>query len=405
MLDWMRRRRILLGITGGISAYKAYDILHALVKSDCEVETVVTADGEAFVSPMVLATLSGRQTWTQKFFLSDEKGWQIPHINLSKWAELILVAPCTADTLARFAAGSAREILDAAVLAAQCPLLLFPAMNVHMFANPATQRNMDILKSRGFMVHDPEEGLLACGDIGKGRLPALDVILEEVWRILSPQRDLLGKRVLVTAGPTHEFLDPVRFISNPSSGRMGLAAARAAWYRGADVCLIMGPSALPVHHGFRTIPVVSADDMYHAVMENLDWADIIIKAAAGGDYRTASPQSSKIKRENKAHLSLDLVSNVDIVAEVGKIKRPEQFLLGFAAETEHFSENAKGKMEHKRLDAIVVNDVSSKENGFASESNAVRLILKDGRAWDFSGSKLSVADHILDQLPVVAKEI
>jgi phosphopantothenoylcysteine decarboxylase/phosphopantothenate--cysteine ligase len=389
---------VLLCVTGGIAAYKIPELVSRLKKLSCEVEVVMTKAAETLVSPLTLSTLAGRRVWLQDDFLAPSRGFEIPHIRLADWAEAVVVAPCSANTAFGAAQGRAGSIVEAALLATLAPVVLFPAMNVHMFEHPATQRNLRVLAERGVRVVDPEFGSLACGYEGKGRLPETDLILEEIFFALSPRRNLAGRHVLVTAGPTQEYLDPVRFISNPSSGKMGLAMARTAWYRGAEVRVILGPVPSAGNtHGLEVHNVVSALEMRDAVMQNLDWADYIVKAAAVGDYRARDRSGHKIKREKRAALSLDLVLNPDIAAEAGTVKRADQFLIGFAAETDAILENARAKMDRKGLDLILANDVSAPGSGFRSDSNTVRMISREDEM-TISGSKEEVADVVWGKL-------
>lgn len=398
MIGWKRARRILLCVTGGIAAYKIPDLVSRLRKSECEVEILMTRAAERLVSPLVLSTLSGRRVWLQEDFLSRERGHEIPHIRLTDWAEVIIVAPCTANTASDLAHGKGESLVAAALLAAKAPVLLFPAMNVHMFEHPATRHNLSVLAERGVRIVDPEFGSLACGYEGKGRLPETGLILEEVFRALSPARNLNAVRLLVTAGPTREYLDPVRYISNPSTGKMGLAMARTAWYRGAEVRVILGPVEAPgVLHGLDIRHVVSAEEMYGAVLENLDWATCVVKAAAVGDYRAKDRAGHKVKREGRETLSIELVQNPDIAAEVGRRKRPDQILIGFAAETDDLLKNARAKMERKGLDLILANDVSASGCGFGTDTNTVRVLSRDAETI-FSGSKEEVADSVWELL-------
>jgi phosphopantothenoylcysteine decarboxylase/phosphopantothenate--cysteine ligase len=398
LLGWKRSRKILLCVTGGIAAYKIPELVSRLKKLTCEVEVVMTKTAETLVSPLTLSTLSGRRTWLQDDFFSPQRGFEIPHIRLADWADVVVVAPCSANTAFGIAHGRTSSIVEAALLATCAPVALFPAMNVHMFENPATQQNLRTLAERGVRVIDPEFGSLACGYEGKGRLPETDLILEEIFFALSPKRDLAGRHVLVTAGPTQEFLDPVRFISNPSSGKMGLAMARTAWYRGAEVRVILGPVPSTGNtHGMELHRVVSALEMRDAVMRHLDWADYIVKAAAVGDYRARDRAVLKIKREKQTDLSLELTRNPDIAAEAGAAKRAGQFLIGFAAETDAVVENARAKMERKGLDIILANDVSAPGIGFGSDSNTVRMISRENEI-TISGSKEEVADTVWENL-------
>ncbi|HPP37534.1 MAG TPA: bifunctional phosphopantothenoylcysteine decarboxylase/phosphopantothenate--cysteine ligase CoaBC [Thermosynergistes sp.] len=391
---WKSNRRVLFGISGGISAYKAPQIVRALRSYNCEVEIILTEAAEKFVAPLVLSTLAERKVWRQSDFLNPEEGWKIPHIKLADWAEVAVVAPATANVLRRAALGEAETLLGAALLATRAPVLIFPAMNVHMWEHEATQEHVGRLRELGYFVFEPEEGELACGYEGKGRLPSVDVILEEIWRSLCPKKDLKGKHVLVTAGPTWEFIDPVRFLSNPSSGKMGYAMARTAWYRGAEVVLVSGPVGLPQPHWAHLVSATSAEEMGRAVMEHLSWADVIVKAAAVSDFRAEERKSQKIKRQGRDKLDLQLVQNPDIAAAVGLNKRQDQLLIGFAAESEDLLENARSKMARKSLDMIVVNDITAPGAGFASDTNVVKVLDPKGVIAELKGSKEAVADAI-----------
>ncbi|MGI6252020.1 MAG: bifunctional phosphopantothenoylcysteine decarboxylase/phosphopantothenate--cysteine ligase CoaBC [Aminivibrio sp.] len=394
MTWWKNKRKIVLGITGGISAYKSPEILRGLIKARCEVEVVLTAAGERFVSPMVLSTLAGKRVWRQEDFLSDEMGWRIPHISLADWADAVVVAPCTAETLSNLARGTGRELLCSLVLAAQSPVIVFPAMNVHMLAHPATEENCEILKKRGVTVAEPETGSLACGYEGKGRLPGVGVIMEELWKALCPSKSLEGKNVLVTAGPTWEYLDPVRFISNPSTGKMGYAMARTAWYRGARITFVHGPAEFSNLEGFSVRPVVSALEMKKEVMAVSGEMDVIVKAAAVGDFRAAALSGRKIKREKLDTMTIELEQNDDIAAALGKNKRPGQILVGFAAESHDLTENAAAKLKNKNLDFIVANDITAADAGFGADTNVVTLLDREGGAGEISGDKEEVADSL-----------
>lgn len=399
MIPWRGKHRVVFGITGGIAAYKGPEIVRAMIKNGLDVEVVLSRNAESFVSPMVLSTLSGHRTHQEQDFLSDEKGWEIPHISLAEWAEAVVIAPCTATMLQRAATGSGENILGALLLATRAPVVLFPAMNVNMWEHPATLDNARKARELGYRIVEPDSGFLACGYEGKGRLPEPAVIIEETLRTLSPKKDLVGKKVMVTAGPTWEFLDPVRFISNPSSGKMGFALARSAWLRGADVTVVCGPVTTPPPYGVRLHHVTSAQEMLEASLEHARESDLIFKAAAVGDYRPETTESGKIKRKGRDILDLRLVQNPDIAAELGKRKRPGQILVGFAAETEDVLQNARGKMARKGLDFIVANDLTAEGAGFQSDSNRVSLLSRgEERDRTFSGSKDEVAYWILDAI-------
>ena len=391
MTSWKKGRKILVCITGGIAAYKIPSLIRLIKKSECEVEIILTKSAKNFVAPMTLETLSGRKVWTD-----DDFDGRIPHIKLSSWADVIAVAPCTANTLAKIAHGLADNLLTSTIIASDRPALIFPAMNEKMFDNKAAQSNIATLKARGFRVVQPSSGFLACGDSGKGRMPEPGEILHEILRALCVQ-DMAGKKVLVTAGPTHEYIDPVRYISNPSTGKMGSAMARSAWYRGADVRIIVGPVQVD-SWGMEPIHVTSASEMMSAVISNLPWADYIVKAAAVGDYRAKEISGLKIKREGKESLTLELVSNPDIAAQAGKLKRDSQVLIGFAAETDRISENAKSKLLRKNLDFILANDVTEKDSGFASDTNTLRLISSSGSEEIFSGLKEEISFDVWSRI-------
>ena len=402
---WARSKKILLGISGGIAAYKTPELVRAFVKSGCEVEIILTESACCLVSPLALSTLSKRRAWRDRDFVSDENGWKIPHISLSDWADALVVAPCTANVLRMAASGDSRTLLGAAILACQKPMLFFPAMNDRMWANRATKENARILEERGAIVVDPDSGDLACGYEGRGRLPSAEAILDETWAALCPARDLSGKKVLITAGPTHEYIDPARFISNPSTGRMGYALAMEGRYRGAAVTLVSGPSSERAPSGVKLIKTTSALEMLEACLKELPGSDIIIKAAAVGDYRPLEYSSRKIKR-GLGGMTLELTQNPDIALELSRKKTPDQILAGFAAETEDVEANAIKKISAKGLDLIVANDVSLSGAGFASPTNSVRVYFakKHGIAPSpvISGTKLDVAAGIFDQIALLA---
>ncbi|GHV28105.1 phosphopantothenoylcysteine decarboxylase [Synergistales bacterium] len=400
--SWARGKKILLGISGGIAAYKTAALTRAFVKSGCEVEIIMTDAGAKFVSPLALSTLTKRRVWRDADFLSDEYGFMIPHISLTQWADVMVIAPCTGNALRIAATGDASTLLGAALLACGRPKVFFPAMNERMLDNPAAQENIKIIRSRGGIVIDPGVGFLACADEGKGRLLSADEILDETWRAISPIRDLSGKKILITAGATHEYLDPVRFISNPSSGKMGYALAEEALRRGASVSLVSGPSEERVPSGAKLIGVRSALEMLDACLAELNGADAIIKAAAVGDYRAKEIASRKIKREFADSLTIELVRNPDIAREISLRKSNAQILAGFAAETDDVEANAVRKITAKGLDMIVANDVSKGDAGFAADTNRVRIYFDEKYARPPSqvifGTKQDVAASVIDEL-------
>lgn len=397
MLQWKKNRKILLAITGGISAYKTPEIVRAMIRSGWELEIVLTEEAERFVSPMVLSTLAGKRIWKQADYLSDGSGWRIPHIALAEWPDAVMVIPASAESISRAARGEAGTLIGGILLATRAPVLFFPAMNVNMYEHPATIQNIKTLSSLGYRLIEPHTGYLACGYEGKGRLPETDAVIHEVWRTLCPDRDLEGKRVLVTAGPTWEFLDPVRFLSNPSSGKMGYQMARTAWYRKGSVTLVHGPVENKCTHGIVTVPVVSALEMYHEVIRRTEENDLIVKAAAVGDFRSSEIAPQKIKRTEDKVLNLSLVQNPDIALEVGKKKREDQILVGFAAESRDLVENARKKLARKNMNYIILNDISAGEgSGFQSDDNKVTVISRTGDMVSLSGTKEEVAYRIWD---------
>ncbi|MDR1471669.1 MAG: bifunctional phosphopantothenoylcysteine decarboxylase/phosphopantothenate--cysteine ligase CoaBC [Synergistaceae bacterium] len=398
---WARSKKILLGVSGGIAAYKTPDLVRAWIKVGCEVEVILTDMGARLVSPLALSVLSKRRAWRDCDLSSDERGWRIPHISLSGWADVIVIAPCTANVLRMAACGDSSTLLGAAMLAHDSPIVFFPAMNSRMWTNPATRENARVLRERGHRVVDPDSGPLACGYEGTGRLPSADAILDETWCALRKDKDFAGRKVLVTAGPTHEYIDPVRFISNPSSGKMGCAIAAEARYRGAEVVLVSGPTSERPPSGVRVVSAVSALDMSNACMAELPDSDVIVKAAAVGDYRARDRSGRKIKRGASPSMELALERNPDIAAEIGRRKRPDQILAGFAAETDDMRENALKKIKDKNLDLIAANDVSRAGSGFASDANSIDIYFarRYGRgAKSASGSKWEVASALLDEI-------
>lgn len=391
------KKKITVGITGGIAAYKAADFVSWLHQQGAEVQVIMTAGAQQFVSPLLLHSLSGQVVITDMF--ANDAKLHIPHIYGVDGADLLVIAPATANIMAKAAHGIADDVLSAAILAATCPILFVPAMNFHMYENPATQENMEILRQRGYHVLEPEEGRMACGTVGKGRFPEAAVLREAVTKILFPKQDLAGKNVLVTAGPTRENIDPVRYLSNYSSGKMGYALAMAAENRGAAVTLVSGPVNLPSPQGVTVVPVTTAEEMYEAVLSRYEEMDVVVKAAAVADYRAEAIAEQKIKKQGPAKddLQLRLIANPDILRALGKIKT-HQFLVGFAAETEHLLENAKKKLTVKKADMIIANDVSQPGVGFEVDTNSVTLVTQDGVVALPNMNKKELADKIWDEI-------
>lgn len=386
-------KRILLGISGGIAAYKAAELARRLVTAGAQVKVVMTQSATQFVTPMTFAALTGQTVGTSLFGPGVHP---LEHIWLGQQVDALVLAPATANLIGKIANGIGDDLLSTILIAATRPVLVCPAMNCEMYENPVVQENLKRLRDRGLWVLEPEEGCLACGAVGYGRLPDTETILAALGRMLSPQ-DLAGKRVLVTAGPTYEDLDPVRFLTNRSSGKMGYAVAKAAWRRGAEVTLVSGPTALPDPYGVQTVRVHSALDMLGEVVNRFPSCDALVMAAAVGDYRPESLAEHKIKR-GAAALQVTLLPNPDILKEISSLKT-RQITIGFAAETHDLVPEARRKLLEKNLDLIVANEVNRPDSGFAVDTNEVTLIAKDGEPVALPLlSKDEVADRILDWL-------
>lgn len=385
-------KTVILGVCGGIAAYKAVELLRLLVKSGATVHVIMTKAASEFVTPLTFQTLSGNPVHTELFNLITEQ--EIGHISLADRADLCIIAPATANCIGKLASGIADDLLTTTLMATKAPVLLAPAMNVNMYENAIYRENEARLQRHGYLFIPPVNGFLACGWEGKGKLPDPMDILEEAVAALTP-KDMAGLTVLVTAGPTREEIDPVRYVSNHSSGRMGYAIARAARLRGARVTLISGPVSLSAPAGVELITVESAAQMHTAVLQRKDEADIIIKAAAVADYRASERAGQKLKKKS-AELSLHLVKNSDILAELGRIKAKGQTLVGFAAETENLQAHAAAKLAAKNLDLIVANDVSAEGAGFNVATNIVRFLYRDGKCEELPLlPKEKVAEEIL----------
>lgn len=390
--------KIILGVTGCIAAYKAAEVLRQLQQRGAEVRVIMTRHACEFVRPLTFEALSRSPVVTDMF--APGLNMPVKHIELARWADLLLVAPATANTLAKFAHGLADDFLSTIHLAVQCPVVVAPAMDQEMWLHPTTQENIERLRRRGVVIIEPESGYLASGIEGEGRLADPAVIADRVMDVLSSRqraRDFVGQRVLVTAGPTCEDIDPVRFITNRSSGKMGYALAEAALRRGAQVTLITGPTSLVPPPGAEVVRVRRAQEMYEAVLRHVEAATIVIKAAAVADYRPASTQPTKLKK-GTARLLVELEPTTDILAELGK-RKGSRILVGFAAETENLIENGKEKLQRKNLDLIVVNDVSREDVGFGSDFNAALLIDRSGTVVELPlMSKREMAERILDHV-------
>ncbi|MDD3293902.1 MAG: bifunctional phosphopantothenoylcysteine decarboxylase/phosphopantothenate--cysteine ligase CoaBC [Geobacteraceae bacterium] len=390
----MKGKVIILGVTGGIAAYKAAELLRLFVKAGADAHVIMTKAAQRFVTPLTFQTLSGNPVHTKMFNLIDER--EIGHISLSERADIIVIAPATANFIGKVASGIADDLLTTTVMATKAPILIAPAMNTAMYHNPIYRENEEKLRRLGCHFVDPSTGMLACGWEGEGKLQEPAVIFEAAGTVLSP-KDFCGRTVIVTAGPTREEMDPVRFFSNYSSGKMGYAIARAARRRGARVSLVTGPVSLAAPWGVETISVTSAREMREAVLRLFDSADVVIKTAAVADYRPEERSSSKI-RKGETPLTVKLVKNPDILAELGRNKG-DCFLVGFAAETGDAAESAARKLSEKNLDMVVGNDVTCAGAGFAVDTNIVKILTRDGRteAMPLMG-KDELADEILDRI-------
>ena len=399
--------KIALGVTGGVAAYKAAELVRRLQQEKLDVQVVMTRSAQEFITPLTFAALTGQKVITDMFSAGGTAApanveSAIEHIAVAQRIDLLLVAPATADILGKFANGIAEDFLSTLYLATKAPVVVAPAMNVNMWDHAATQRNLAILRERGVHVVDPDEGYLACGMVGSGRLAATETIAKKVCDVLGLRHDFAGQTILVTAGPTCEDIDPVRFLTNRSSGKMGYALAEAANRRGARVILVSGPTDLKIPDGVDWVPVRSTEEMHHAVRERAANANVVIMAAAVSDYRPAAQHDQKLKR-GEGSFTLELEPTSDILADLGREKRG-QILVGFAAETNSLAENARGKLARKGADMIVANDVTQEGAGFDGDTNIVTMFLRDGREIPLAKmTKFEVANQILDRVLEIRK--
>lgn len=394
-------KTIVLGVSGGIAAYKAAQLASDLSKTAADVHVIMTKNAAQFVTPLTFETLVNNRVAIDTFDRNFE--YNVQHVSLAKKADVFIVAPATANVIAKMAAGIADDMLTTTLLAARCPKLVAPAMNTGMYDNPITQRNLETLRRFGVTVLEPDSGPLACGDTGRGRLPAPAALFEAVRRALTPQ-DLAGLRVLVTAGPTREAIDPVRFLSNHSTGRMGYELAAAADRRGAHVTLVTGPTALAVPRGVEAVPVESAGEMFDAVTARAPKQDIIVKCAAVADFRPKSAAVDKIKKGASEGMTLELERTRDILAYLGKTRAPGQVLCGFSMETRDLVAHSQEKLAKKNVDMIVANNLNEPGAGFATPTNVVTLLTKAGAEKLPLMGKDAVADEILDRLLAIRRE-
>lgn len=390
----LKGKTVILGITGGIACYKAAELTSLLVKQHADVNVIMTKGAMEFMSPLTFEALTGNKVHTDVF--DKDSGTEIPHISLSGRADALIIAPATANVIAKLAHGLADDMLTSCVLAAECPKIIAPAMNTRMYENPVTQDNIEILRKYGWRVITPDSGRLACGDTGKGKLPAPEKLLESVINEIAFPKDMKGLRVLVTAGATKESLDPVRFITNHSTGKMGYALAKNAARRGADVTLVTGSDVLPDPEFINTVHIKSARDMFEAVKE-YSHCDIIVKAAAVADYRPASVAEDKIKKSD-SDASIELERTDDILKYLGENKKDGQLLCGFSMETRDLLENSKKKLIKKNLDMICANNLRVEGAGFGTETNVITMITKDGETELPLMSKDTAANEIFSKL-------
>jgi phosphopantothenoylcysteine decarboxylase / phosphopantothenate---cysteine ligase len=389
-----QNKNIVLGVCGGIAAYKIPELLRILVKQGASVKVIMTRNAEAFIGKVTFEALSGNPVWVSLF--EEESQGAIRHIAWAQESDAVIIAPATANMIGKLANGIADDALSTFMLAVTSPRIICPAMNTNMYENRAVQRNIDILESDGFIILEPDAGDLACGVTGAGRLPSPEYIADRLGKQLS-KKDLLHQKILISAGPTMEPIDPVRFISNHSSGKMGYAVAKAAEHRGADVTLVSGPTALRAPIGVNTIHVKTADEMAEAMFENMELSDIVIKVAAVADYKPNVQAEHKIKKKDEK-LILHLDKNVDILKALGK-RKTHQILVGFAAETQDLDTHAREKLQEKNLDMIVGNIVGNSESGFGTDNNKVTLYFPDGKKKQFpTMEKDEVANILLDQI-------
>ena len=391
----LKGKTVVLGVSGSIAAYKIADLASKLSKLHCDVHVIMTKNATNFINPITFETLTNNKCLVDTFDRNFQ--YSVEHVALAKKADVVLVAPATANVIAKMAHGLADDMLTTTVLACTCPKIVSPAMNTQMLHNPITQDNLDILKHYGFEIIEPATGMLACKDIGDGKLPETDVLLDYILKTIAFEKDMEGLNVLVTAGPTQESLDPVRYITNHSSGKMGYAIARNAMLRGAKVTLVSGETSIPKPRFVNVVDIKSAADMFDAVTSRADKQDIIIKAAAVADYTPATFSDDKIKK-NDGDMSIPLDRTQDILKYLGEHKRPNQFLCGFSMETKDMLENSRRKLVHKNLDMIVANNLKVAGAGFGVDTNVITMITPGKEIALEMMSKDEAAEQILDEV-------
>lgn len=397
----LKGKTVVLGVTGSIAAYKIANLASMLVKKHADVHVIMTENACNFINPITFETLTGNKCLVDTFDRNFQ--FNVEHVSLAKMADIFLVAPASADVIGKIANGIADDMLTTTIMACKCPKLISPAMNTNMFTNPIVQDNLKKLEHYGYEIIQPDSGYLACGDTGKGKMPSPEVLEWYILREIAKKKDMKGMNVCVTAGPTREIIDPVRFISNNSTGKMGYAIAKEAMLRGADVTLISGKVNIAPVPFVKLVDVISAKDMYDEVVKAAEYSDIIIKAAAVADYRPAVVSDNKIKKKD-GDMSIELTRTEDIIGTLGKNKKKEQFLCGFSMETENMLENSKAKLDKKNLDMIVANNVKVKGAGFGTDTNVVTIITRNDCRELPIMSKEEVADEILSYIMQLKKE-
>lgn len=395
-------KTVVLGITGSIAAYKMANVASMLVKKGCNVNVIMTKNATNFINPITFEELTKNKCLVDTFDRNFQ--YSVAHISLATRADVFMVAPASANVIGKIANGIADDMLTTTIMAAKCPKIISPAMNTNMFENPIVQDNLKRLEGYGYMVIQPESGRLAEGMSGKGRLPKEQTLVDFIERALADKQDLKGKKVLVTAGPTQEAIDPVRYITNHSSGKMGYAVAKAAMLRGAEVTLVSGQVNIDPVPFVKTISVVSAKDMYNAVIKEFENTDIVIKSAAVADFRPACVADNKIKKGGNENMSIELERTDDILKYLGEHKRKNQFICGFSMETENMIENSRKKLEKKNLDMIVCNNLKEQGAGFQTDTNKVTIIDRHSTEELELMSKAEVADKILDRISILISD-
>ena len=392
----LKGKTVVLGVTGSIAAYKIANLASALVKLHADVNVIMTKNATNFITPITFETLTGNKCLIDTFDRNFQ--FNVEHVALAKRADIFMVAPASANVIGKIAHGIADDMLTTTIMASKCPKLISPAMNTNMFENPILQDNLKILEKYGYEIINPASGYLACGDTGAGKMPEPETLLNYILRTIAREKDMAGKKVLITAGPTQEKIDPVRYITNHSTGKMGYALAENAMRRGAEVTLVTGPTAIEPPMFVNVVPVISAEDMAGEVIARAPEQDIIIKAAAVADYRPVNPSDEKIKKKDDEESVITLERTQDILKYLGGHKRAEQFICGFSMETENMLENSRAKLTKKNVDMIVANNLKVKGAGFGTDTNVVTIITADDCKELDIMSKVEVANAILDEI-------